>query len=82
MKDEWDEFVSRCAPIAGDEEEVINLFVTEQIRQDSLSKIIGTVVRTDAGDMIFWENADDLRGRVQGEYWSTFGKRWVPLYDY
>ena len=75
----WYEFVAACRDIASNEDEVIRLMAKEQIRQKNFNGIVGTVVRTDAGDVIYGEFVDELRGRVQGSYWSVKEKNWIPL---
>lgn len=70
------EFVADCGM---EQEEVIQLFVEEMIQQQNFSNIVGTVVRTDAGDMISRKSPEELRGQVEGKYWDRKAKNWVPL---
>lgn len=63
-------------------DEVLDLFLIEAATQGDLSRKRGTVVRKQASDQefsIYKAKPEELKGRVQGEYWDKASKNWIAL---
>ena len=64
------------------EESVIAIFTMELSNQNMLSRKRGTVVRQNAEDVeyrVYKFPAEQLVGRVQGQYWNKTIKNWTSL---